>query len=209
MIEAKLLLATTNQGKTKEIEVYLGKLPIQIFSLLELNSKETFHEEGKDFLEIAQGKSLFYSQKWEGFTLAEDSGLEIEYLNGAPGILSARFSGPEATDQRNIKKVLDLMKGIPNKQRKARFVSCMVLSQKEKIIKEIKESVKGYITLEERGLFGFGYDPIFYYSPLRKTFAELLPEEKNKISHRGRALKKLKEFLLEYLNPYPNPNCLN
>ena len=209
MIEAKLLLATTNQGKTKEIEVYLGKLPIQIFSLLELNSKETFHEEGKDFLEIARGKSLFYSQKWEGFTLAEDSGLEIEYLNGAPGILSARFSGPEATDQRNIKKVLDLMKGIPNKQRKARFVSCMVLSQKEKIIKEIKESVKGYITLEERGLFGFGYDPIFYYSPLRKTFAELLPEEKNKISHRGRALKKLKEFLLEYLNPYPNPNCVN
>lgn len=201
MIEAKLLLATTNQGKTKEIEVYLGKLPIQIFSLLELNSKETFHEEGKDFLEIARGKSLFYSQKWEGFTLAEDSGLEIEYLNEAPGVLSARFSGPKATDQRNIKKVLDLMKGIPNKQRKARFVSCMVLSQKEKIIKEIKESVKGYITLEERGLFGFGYDPIFYYSPLRKTFAELLPEEKNKISHRGRALKKLKEFLLEYLNP--------
>ncbi|MCK4495221.1 MAG: RdgB/HAM1 family non-canonical purine NTP pyrophosphatase [Candidatus Aminicenantes bacterium] len=201
MIEAKLLLATTNQGKTKEIEVYLGKLPIQIFSLLELNSKEIFHEEGKDFLEIARGKSLFYSQKWEGFTLAEDSGLEIEYLNGAPGVLSARFSGPEATDQRNIKKVLDLMKGIPNKQRKARFVSCMVLSQKEKIIKEIKESVKGYITLEERGLFGFGYDPIFYYSPLRKTFADLLPEEKNKISHRGRALKKLKEFLLEYLNP--------
>lgn len=201
MIEAKLLLATTNQGKTKEIEVYLGKLPIQIFSLLELNSKETFHEEGKDFLEIARGKSLFYSQKWEGFTLAEDSGLEIEYLNGAPGVLSARFSGPEATDQRNIKKVLDLMKGIPNKQRKARFVSCMVLSQKDKIIKEIKESVKGYITLEERGLFGFGYDPIFYYSPFRITFAELLPEEKNKISHRGRALKKLKEFLLEYLNP--------
>lgn len=92
------------------------------------------------------------------------------------------------------------MKGIPFNQRKARFVSCVVLCVKEKIIKEIKECVEGFIALEKRGNNGFGYDPLFYYPPTEKTFAELLHEEKNRVSHRGRALKKLKEFFFEYLD---------
>lgn len=200
MLRYKLLLATTNQGKAKEIKSFLEELSLEIFTLQELNLKKTFPERGKTFAENARGKSLFHSERWEGLTLAEDSGLEIEHLKGAPGVISARFSGPQATDEKNNQKVLVLMKSVPSEQRKARFVSCMILAQKGKIIKEIKESCEGLIVLKKRGSNGFGYDPIFYYPTLGKTFAELLPEEKNRVSHRGRALKKLKEFLLEYLD---------
>lgn len=200
MTEEKFLVATTNPGKAKEIKSYLSGLHLNIITLQSLNIKKSFPENKNSFLENARGKSLFYSRLWPGLTLAEDSGLEIRYLKGAPGVLSARFSGPLATDEKNIQKVLDLMKGIPFDRRKARFVSCLVLSQKEKMLKEITEYVEGYIALEKKGSYGFGYDPIFYYPPLRKSFAQLLPEEKNRVSHRGRSLKKLKEFLIGYLN---------
>ena len=200
MLRYKILLATTNQGKAKEIKSFLEELSLEIFTLQELNLKKTFPERGKTFEDNARGKSLFHLERWEGLTLAEDSGLEIEHLKGAPGVISARFSGPQATDEKNNQKVLELMKSVPSEKRKARFVSCMILAQKGKIIKEIKESCEGLIALKKRGSNGFGYDPIFYYPTLGKTFAELLPEEKNRVSHRGRALKKLKEFLLEYLD---------
>jgi len=192
-------LATTNQGKAREIKSYLKDLPIEIHSLQELGQLRPFTETGRTFDANARGKSLFYSKNWEGLTLAEDSGLEIESLEGEPGVLSARYSGERATDQKNNLKVLERMKGVPSEKRSARFVSCMVLSKKGDVIKEIMESVEGIIALEEKGAYGFGYDPLFYYPPLKKTFAELLPEEKNKVSHRGRALKRLKEFLLSYL----------
>jgi len=119
--------------------------------------------------------------------------------SGEPGVLSARYSGPQATDEKNNRKVLERMKDVPEERRKARFVSCLVLSRKGEVIREIKEFVEGRIAFEKKGTQGFGYDPLFYYPPLEKTFAELLPEEKNQVSHRGRALKKLKEFLLRYL----------
>jgi len=196
----KLLLATTNKGKAKEIKSYLRELPLEIFSLEEAGLEETFPERAKTFAENARGKSLFYSKGWEGLTLAEDSGLEIEYLQQGPGVLSARFSGPQATDEKNNEKVLKLLKGIAIEQRKARFVSHLALARKGEIIQEIEEHVEGLIAFEKRGSYGFGYDPLFYFPPLGKTFAELNPEEKNKVSHRGRALKKLKEFLLSYLS---------
>lgn len=199
MSKVKLLLATTNQGKAKEIKTYLKGLPLEIYSLEEAGLKETFPERGKTFSENARGKSLFYSKNWEGLTLAEDSGLEIEHLQGAPGVLSARFSGPQATDEKNNQKVLELLKGLPIERRKARFVSYLALARRGEIIREIEEHVKGLIAFEKRGSRGFGYDPLFVFPPLGKTFAELHPEEKNKVSHRGRALKKLKEFLRKYL----------
>jgi len=192
-----LLLATTNKGKIKEFKNYLKRLPLEITSLAEFKIGEPFPEEGKTFLENARGKSLYYSQFFNHLTLAEDSGLEIECLEGKPGVLSARFAGSQATDEENIQKVLEAMRGIPLEKRKARFVSCMVISERGEIIKEIQEGVEGLITFEKRGEFGFGYDPIFLYPPLGKTFAELRPEEKNRVSHRGLALKKLKEFLSE------------
>lgn len=150
-------------------------------------------------MENARGKGLFYSQYCEELTLAEDSGLAIDHLNGAPGVFSARFAGPEATDEENLQKALFLLKGVPWEKRTARFVSCMVLCEKGNIIKEINEHVEGFIATKKRGNKGFGYDPIFFYPPLNKTFAELITEEKNAVSHRGRALTQLSLFLKEYL----------
>lgn len=199
MNKEKLLLATTNEGKTKEIQGYLSGLSLQIFTLGDIHLTVSFPEDKNTFRENARGKSLFYSQFWSGLTLAEDSGLEIKYLKGAPGILSARFSDPGATDEKNIQKVLNLMNGVPLEQRQARFVSCLVLTHKGKVLKEIIEGVEGFIAFEKKGRLGFGYDPIFFYPPLRKNFAQLLPEEKNRVSHRGRSLRKLKEFLADYL----------
>lgn len=197
MTKEKILIATTNKGKAQEIRKYLAFLPLEASSLTELNLKEVFLEKGKTFMENACGKSIFYSTQYQTLALGEDSGLEIEYLKGAPGIFSSRFSGPQATDEKNIKKVLKLMKDVPFEKRKARFVSCMVIANKGKVIREIRAQVNGLITSEKKGSFGFGYDPIFFYPPLKKTFAELSPEEKNRVSHRGRALKKLKAYLLD------------
>jgi XTP/dITP diphosphohydrolase len=194
-----LLLATTNQGKARELKFKLQSLPLCVSSLYKLQLNHVFPEKGQTFLENARGKSLFYSQYWNGLTLAEDSGLEIDFLKGAPGVFSSRFAGPNATDEENLRKVLRLLDRVSYEERKANFVSCMVLSKKGKVVTEIQEKVEGFITTEKRGRGGFGYDPIFYYPPLEKTFAELSTEKKNEVSHRGRALGKLMAFLLEYL----------
>jgi XTP/dITP diphosphohydrolase len=195
LTKQKILLATANQGKIKEIKNFLSNLPLEFFSIRDISSAYIFIETGKSFMENAEGKTLFYGRIWPGVTLGEDSGLEIEELSGEPGVLSARFSGKNASDEKNIEKVLELLKGIPEEKRKARFVSCMVLAKKDQIIHRIKEHVSGYILTRKQGNQGFGYDPIFFYPPLNKTFAQLDPEEKNSVSHRGKALKKLKKFL--------------
>jgi XTP/dITP diphosphohydrolase len=200
LTEEGLLLATTNQGKIKELEARLKNLPLGIFSLKDLQLNHIFPEEGKTFLENARGKSLFYSRHWKYLTLAEDSGIEIDFLKGAPGVYSSRFAGPNATDEDNLQKILQLLDRIPTEKRKARFVSCMVLSRSGQIIKEIQEHADGIITPKKKGQEGFGYDPIFLYPPKGKTFAELTPDEKNAVSHRGRALDKLCSFLLDYLS---------
>jgi XTP/dITP diphosphohydrolase len=195
----KLLLASTNTGKTKEIRKFLSDLPIKIFNLNELKISEIYIETGSTFLENARGKAIFYNKFFDGLTLAEDSGLEVEKLKGAPGIFSARFAGEDADDEKNNRKLLSLLKGVSKEERRARFVCAMVLIFKREIIKEIVKYVEGYILEKPVGSYGFGYDPIFYYPPLNKSFAQLLPEEKNKVSHRGKALKELKKFLKEYL----------
>jgi XTP/dITP diphosphohydrolase len=193
-----LLVATTNPGKKKEIKENLDEQAIQVLSLEDLSPEKIFPEKEKTFCDNARGKSLFYRGSWEGLTLGEDSGLEIDYLDGEPGIMSARFSGPGSSDEANINRVLGLMKGVPSQKRTARFVCCMVLSEKGKILLEIEEHVHGIILEKPQGRRGFGYDPIFYHPPSGKTFAELLPKEKNEASHRGKALKKLKIFLKSY-----------
>jgi len=199
LTDHKLLLATTNAGKTKEIRILLQELNIDIHSFLQNPPKYIVPENGKTFIENARSKGLSYSLDWDGLTLAEDSGLEIEFLGNAPGVFSARFAGPDSTDSDNIHRVLSLMKNIPLPKRKARFVSCFVLAKKGVIIIEISASVHGLIAKEESGHFGFGYDPIFFFPPLGKTFAQLTPEEKNRISHRGKALRQLRDFLLDFL----------
>lgn len=177
----------------------MGDLPFAFLSLQDIGANENVEEKGKTFLENARLKSLAYSSLSEYPTLAEDSGLEVEHLGGAPGILSARFSGPGATDERNIQKLLRLMKGVPWADRKARFVCQLVLSRNGRIIKEYRGQVRGYIALEKSGNRGFGYDPVFYYGPFRKTFGQVPSEAKNAVSHRGRALHKMRRYLLRSL----------
>ncbi len=178
------------------MQACLRDLDLETLSLESLGNIEPFPERGRTFSENARGKSLFYSRHWDSLTLGEDSGLEIDHLGGAPGVLSARFSGPDATDETNLRKVLRLLEGVPAEKRTARFVSCMALSRGGQIIIEIQEFVAGRVLDHKRGRSGFGYDPIFYYPPLRRTFAELEPAEKNRVSHRGQALCRLRDYLL-------------
>jgi XTP/dITP diphosphohydrolase len=205
-VEAKkniIVLATTNPGKAREIRASLGSRPLRILALADLGIRTSYPEKGTTFEQNARGKSLFYSQKSEFLTLAEDSGLAVEGLGWAPGIYSARFSGPRATDEKNIQKVLRLMKNAPRQERRAQFICCLVLSRRGRMIKKVTGRVRGTIAFEKKGERGFGYDPIFYYHPFRKTFGELMPLEKNRVSHRGRALGKMKQFLRAYLKNRP------
>jgi XTP/dITP diphosphohydrolase len=195
LTRTKFLIATTNAGKVREIRRFLAGLPFEVVSLGEVLPGTAFREREKTFLENARSKSLHYGRKSGLLTLAEDSGLEVDALDGAPGVHSARFSRPDPTDAKNNRKVLRLLANAPWKDRKAKFVCVMVLSQDGRIIREIRGEVRGVIDFAPKGENGFGYDPVFYYPKLRKHFAELGPGEKNAVSHRGRALKKLKTFL--------------
>ncbi|MBU1457037.1 MAG: RdgB/HAM1 family non-canonical purine NTP pyrophosphatase [Proteobacteria bacterium] len=195
----RIVLATSNPGKLQEIRRYLGRLPVEFLSLQDIGADEDVEEKGETFLENARLKSLAYSSLSEYPTLAEDSGLTVEYLDGAPGVFSARFSYPGATDDRNIQKVLRLLERVPWRDRRARFVCQFVLSQKGRLLKEYRGQVRGTIALEKSGDFGFGYDPIFFYGPFGRTFGQLRPERKNTVSHRGRALKKIRLYLLRLI----------
>jgi XTP/dITP diphosphohydrolase len=195
LTRTKLLIATTNAGKVREIRQALAGLPFEVVSLAEILPGASFQERGKTFSENARTKSLHYGRKSGLLTLAEDSGLEVDALDGAPGIYSARFSRPGPTDAKNNRRVLRLLSKTPWKDRKAKFVCVMTLSRDGRVIREIRTEVRGVIDFAPKGENGFGYDPVFYYPKLRKHFAELRPDEKNAVSHRGRALRKLKTFL--------------
>jgi XTP/dITP diphosphohydrolase len=199
LTEKKLLLATTNQGKLREIKRLLAGFGLQIESPADHPDLGTCREKGRSFEENSRAKSLFYSRKYSGLVLAEDSGLEVDVLGGQPGVYSARFSDPDATDEKNISKLLRLLQEVPQEKRKAQFVCVVSLARKGKIIKTFRGKVRGIILDEPRGVNGFGYDPVFYYPPGRKTFAQFRTSEKNKVSHRARALRKLRRFLIAYL----------
>jgi XTP/dITP diphosphohydrolase len=194
MIE--LLAATKNRGKLREIKKLFigGSIRVKLYFLPDFNITVDCLETGKTFIENAVQKSLFYGKLvHDMYTVGDDSGLVVEALNGGPGIYSSRYSGPGATDEKNIVKLLEQLQGIEN--RKAKFVTAVCLSKNGQVIQTFTGEVEGIIIDERRGSGGFGYDPVFYYPPLKKTFAQLNTEEKNQISHRARAFQKLKEFL--------------
>jgi len=191
-----LLIATRNNGKLGEIEkIFKGnKSPVKLFFLLDFQITEDCPERGKSFIENATQKSLFYGGYVPDiYTVGDDSGLVVDALNGAPGIYSSRFSGTDANDEKNIAKLLSQLEGIEN--RKAKFITAVCLSLKGQVISTFSGEVEGVIIDNKHGKGGFGYDPVFYYPPLKKTFAQLTTEEKNRISHRARAFQKLKRFL--------------
>jgi len=194
-----LLIATTNRGKTREIAAAFSSPPVRLVSLVDVGIDSVCPETGKTLAANARAKAEFYSRRSGLLTLAEDSGLEIEALQGGPGVHSARFSGPRATDPKNVAKVLRLLASVPPSGRRARFVCVMALARDGGIVAIVRGIVHGTIAPEARGAAGFGYDPIFYYHPLRKTFAELAPDEKNAVSHRGRALDAMRPRLVRFL----------
>lgn len=192
----EILIATSNSGKKSEIEEYLKKyIPnIKLYDLTDLNIRTAPEEDSSTFRGNSIKKSVYYSSLAPDLlTLADDSGLSVEALNGRPGVNSARFAGPVCDDEENIKKLLTLLSNIDN--RKAKFTTIITLALNGEIIGEFIGEVTGIIINQKRGSGGFGYDPIFLYPPLNKTFAELKSVEKNRISHRARALSQLKDFL--------------
>lgn len=195
MTDRRLLLATRNPGKVREIRRALEGLPLEVVGLADAPAGPPPRETGRTFAENARAKGRFYSRKWAGWTLAEDSGLEVDRLGGAPGVRSARFSSPRPTDAKNIRKLLRLLGPAPASERGARFVCVMVLARDGRVVREFRGAVRGRIAAAPRGDSGFGYDPVFYYPRLRRTFAELPAEVKNGVSHRGRAVRKLRRFL--------------
>jgi len=199
LTDGPLTVATRNPGKIREIRKILKGLPFKIQAVDEVFSGPGPVEKALTFAENAEAKAVFYSNKIPGLVVADDSGLEVDSLGGAPGVFSARFSRPRPTDEKNIKKLLHLMAGVPAEKRGARFVAAIALARHGKVIKVIEGTVRGRILTAPRGFNGFGYDPVFYYARFKKTFAELRPAEKNEVSHRGRALKRLRQYLQKRL----------
>jgi XTP/dITP diphosphohydrolase len=188
----RLLLATTNQGKLKELRKILGD---EGFELLGLGDWATEVEEtGQTFVENALLKARYFHQVSGLVTIADDSGLEIAALNGQPGIYSARYAGIGATDLDRIIKVLDEIREVPDEKRMARFV-CVAAIVWQGGERTFTGEARGQLLRELRGENGFGYDPIFCYPPLGKTFAELNDEEKAAVSHRGKAFRQLADWL--------------
>ncbi|MBM3294718.1 MAG: non-canonical purine NTP pyrophosphatase, RdgB/HAM1 family [Candidatus Aminicenantes bacterium] len=191
----RLLIATTNKGKAAEIAAGLRGVPYEIVTLGDVGPLGVCREGEVSFAENARRKALFYSRRTGLLTLAEDSGLEVAALDGAPGVRSARFAGSGADDASNNRKTLRLLRGFSRERRRGRFVSWMALARDGKILKVVRGVVRGTIAREEVGSRGFGYDPIFYYHPFRKTFGQVSPRAKNAVSHRGRALAVMSAFL--------------
>jgi len=187
----RLIIASGNTGKIREIKEILKDLPLQVISMKEAGYNPEFDETGATFAENAMIKAKALSRVAEGIVLADDSGLEIDFLNGAPGIFTSRFAGENTSQEEKNKKIINLLKGIDKKYRTARFV-CSIAVVSRDFSFTVEDSVEGIISEEPRGNAGFGYDPIFFVPEYRKTFAELPEEIKNKISHRARALEKLK-----------------
>ncbi len=198
----KIVIATTNLGKKRELEQMLDS-EVEILSLRDFKNIKEVEENGQSFAENARKKAIGYAKQTNMYTLADDSGLEIDALGGAPGVHSARFSGTHKNhsssliDHENIEKVLQLMKEVPKSKRTARFVCSLCLASPEGVIFEVEGQLEGLITSKKYGDNGFGYDPIFYVPSMDKTTAQMSEEEKNSISHRGEAIKKFKEQLLK------------
>lgn len=189
----KLLFATKNLHKIRELSEILRDFEINS-AFAENNITDDVEETGSTFEENAKIKAEYLSKFTKKPVIADDSGIEVEYLKGAPGIYSARYAGIYATDEENNKKLLTELKGVSN--RNAKYVCVIDLAQEGKTIKTFRGEVKGRIALEPKGENGFGYDPIFLTGDGR-TMAELSSEEKHKISHRRRAVELLKNYLLD------------
>ena len=191
-------MASSNQGKLREYRALaeMAGAPVDLAFIPIFDSLAVFEEIWPTIAENAAGKALHYSRFAEGVVIADDSGLVVPALGGAPGVLSARYAGPEASDEERVQKVLDEMRGKAGEDRRARFVCVVAVAESGKMRGLFSASVEGILLDEPQGHAGFGYDPIFYFPALGKTYAEISREEKNLHSHRGKAFHKALDFLL-------------
>lgn len=191
----KIIFATGNQGKMKEIREILADLDAEVLSLKDAGIETDIVEDGKTFEENAQIKAKTICEMTGEIVLADDSGLEIDYLNKEPGIYSARYMGEDTSYRIKNANLIRRLEGVPDEQRTARFVCAIAAAFPDGAVKTVRGTMEGRIGYEEKGENGFGYDPIFYLPEYGCTSAELSMEEKNKISHRGKALRAIKDEL--------------
>jgi len=195
----KLIIATTNPYKVKEIKSLLDIDGLELKSLSDFEDYPSVTEDGRTFEENAAKKAQAYFEFFQKPVIADDSGLEVDALNNEPGIYSARYAGEQATDADNNRRLLEKMKGMPTGQRTARFVCsvCFMDGVDKKIFTGIR---KGFILDKLQGREGFGYDPLFFVPEYFKTYAQMNAEEKNHVSHRGLAFAQLREYLINKMH---------
>ncbi len=195
----RIIFATGNEGKMREIRMILADLGLEILSMKEAGLAADIEENGATFGENALIKARGIAALCQDIVLADDSGLEIDALNKEPGVYSARYMGENTSYHIKNRNLIERLEGVPEEQRTARFVCAIAAVLPDGRVLETKAAMEGRIGYEERGENGFGYDPIFMLPEYGKSTAELTPEEKNKLSHRGKALRFMKEKLKEVL----------
>ena len=199
----KLFLASSNPGKLKEYRVLTetasSSVSVELALVPEFASLPAFEENAPTFAENAAGKALHYSRLHDGLVFADDSGFVVTALEGAPGVHSARYAGVDATNSQRIEKLLREMHDNTVEERAAYFVCAIALARKGRAVAIVTDRVDGEILDSPRGAGGFGYDPVFYFPPLKKSFADLSATEKNQYSHRGKAFRKLLAILSSML----------
>ena len=200
-MKRRIVFATGNENKMKEIRMILADLGMEIVSMREAGVDEEIVEDGMSFEENAEIKARAVSRVLvNDIVLADDSGLEIDYLDKAPGIDSARFAGEDTSYDIKNRILLDRLEGVPDDERTARFVCAVAAVFPDGTTSVVRETIEGQIGHDIVGANGFGYDPIFYVPEFGCTTAEMTPEQKNKLSHRGKALRAIKILLEEKLN---------
>ena len=192
----KIVFATGNQGKLREIQEIMADMDVEIISMKEAGICVDIVENGTTFEENAMIKAKAIAKYTDAIVMADDSGLEIDYLNKEPGIYSARYLGEDTSYDIKNQALLDRMEGVPQEKRTARFVCAIAAVFPDGDVQVVRETMEGFIGYSIEGENGFGYDPIFYLEEYGCTSAAISPEEKNKISHRGKALKAMKNTLL-------------
>lgn len=198
-----LLLATRNPHKTREIQEILAGQPIRILNLDDVGSFPEVVEDGRSFEENALKKAMTIAHASGMMSMADDSGLVVDVLDGQPGVYSARFAGPQASDADNNARLLELLEGKELEQRQARFVCCIAICDPQGYCTTVQGSCEGHIAMKASGWGGFGYDPLFIPEGCSQSFAELPAAAKNAISHRGKALQQVRQAL-EILKPADN-----
>jgi XTP/dITP diphosphohydrolase len=194
----RLFLASSNFGKLKEFRALAasaGEVGLEIQLLPNFSELPAFEESAPTFSENAAGKALQYSHFTDLPVIADDSGLVVDALDGAPGVLSARYAGPNATSAERIEKLLAEIRARGSQDRRARFICVIALAVPGRVVAVFSDSAEGKILENPRGAEGFGYDPVFFFGPAGKTFAEMSADEKNQYSHRAKAFRKLADFL--------------